>query len=260
MEKLTMCNIVLTQGETSDLYEIFSKNSLKDFIGEYRITDGEGNILKTQPLGHTAEIKNSDSIFEDNLVYTLSGAEFDIISGINEYRTTEKTFNHKIRLDKIEKNILNESLVLEGKVYDEVFIDTVKKKIDVEPEEEQYIVDGSEKDTDDGTIVILHKLEETPIPNVEVTITFTSVDKETSRTIKAVTDEKGKFQTTLYLGNTVKQEAGQGLTLVISEDITKSLNQGRYVLTVTVKKLNNLDEVVFCKEILQTKLDINEKI
>ena len=260
MEKLSIPNIVLTQGETSDTFEIYSKDSLKDFTASFRITNSDGTSLKTKDLSHTKEIKNQDSIFNDNLVYTLTGKEFEIINGINEYTTTEPTFNHKIRLDKIEKDTLSETLTLKGKVFDEEYVDTVKNRTDVTPEEEQYIVESSDITTEDGTIVILHKLEETGIANVEVTITFTSTDKEESRSVKAVTTSDGTFSAELYLGDTIKQEAGQGFVFVIPEDITSALDKGRYMLTVTVSKTNSLDEVVFCKEIIQTKLDINEKL
>ena len=260
MEKLSIPNIVLTQGETSDTFEIYSKDSLKDFTASFRITNSDGTSLKTKDLSHTKEIKNQDSIFNDNLVYTLTGKEFEIINGINEYTTTEPVFNHKIRLDKIEKDTLSETLTLKGKVFDEEYVDTVKNRLDVAPEEEQYIVESSDITTEDGTIVILHKLEETGVANVEVTITFTSTDKEESRSVKAVTTSDGTFSAELYLGNTTKQEAGQGFVFVITEDITSALDKGRYMLTVTVSKKNTLDEVVFCKEIIQTKLDINEKL
>ena len=121
MEKLSIPNIVLTQGETSDTFEIYSKDSLKDFTASFRITNSDGTSLKTKDLSHTKEIKNQDSIFNDNLVYTLTGKEFEIICGINEYTTTEPTFNHKIRLDKIEKDTLSETLTLKGKVFDEEY-------------------------------------------------------------------------------------------------------------------------------------------
>ena len=39
MEKLSIPNIVLTQGETSDTFEIYSKDSLKDFTASFRITN-----------------------------------------------------------------------------------------------------------------------------------------------------------------------------------------------------------------------------
>ena len=163
-------------------------------------------------------------------------------------------------LDKIEKEALSEKLTLKGKVFDESYIDTVKKKSEVSPEEEKYVVKGSEEGSDSETTVILHKLVETGVANVEVTITFTSTDKEISRSVKAVTTSDGTFSAELYLGDTIKQEAGQGFVFVIPEDITSALDKGRYMLTITVSKTNNLDEVVFCKEIIQTKLDINEKL
>ena len=260
MEKLSIPNIVLTQSETSDTFEIYSKDSLKDYKASFRITNSDGTPLKTKELSHTKEIKNQDSIFNDNLVYTLTGKEFEIINGINEYKTTEPVFNHKIRLDKIEKETLSEKLTLKGKVFDESYIDTVKKKSEVSPEEEKYVVKGSEEGSDSETTVILHKLVETGVANVEVTITFTSTEKEISRSVKAVTSSDGTFSAELYLGNTIKQEAGQGFVFVIPEDITSALDKGRYMLTVTVSKTNSLDEVVFCKEIIQTKLDINEKL
>ena len=72
MEKISIPNIVLTQGETSDTFEIYSKDSLKDFKASFRITNSDGTSLKTKELSHTKEIKNQDSIFNDNLVYTLT--------------------------------------------------------------------------------------------------------------------------------------------------------------------------------------------
>lgn len=260
MEKLNLPNIVLTQGETSDIYEIYSKESLKDYTAEYRVTNADGVALQTKTLEHTKEVKNQDNIFNDNLVYTLSGKEFEILNGINEFNTAEKPFTHKISLETITKDKLKEELSLEGLVYDEEYVDTVKNKADLTEDEKQYVVEGSDKEQNGNTTVILHKLVKKPVQNVEVTITFSSTDKEISRTAVANSGVDGKFTAKLFLGSTIKQEAGVGFEFIITEDISKALQKGRYLLTLTVSKKNTLDEIIFSKEIIQTKLDINEKL
>ena len=84
MEKLSIPNIVLTQGETSDTFEIYSKDSLKDYKASFRITNSDGTPLKTKELSHTKQIKNQDSIFNENLIlkstiYVLSSLVVTLI-------------------------------------------------------------------------------------------------------------------------------------------------------------------------------------
>ena len=109
-------------------------------------------------------------------------------------------------------------------------------------------------------MVILRKESKVGVPNVEFTITYTSIEKETSRSVKVVTDSNGEFSGSIFLGDTIKEEAGKEFVFMIPANMTEDLKEGLYVVTVTVKRTNESDEVIFCREIIQTKLDINSRI
>lgn len=256
-------NIVLTKGESSEVFEIFSRESLQDFKAFYRITDGAGVIKFEGELCKTPEVKNTDSIFGDHLTYSLDGVEYENVNHIQEFKVPTPIFNHKIKIDNLEKHELNETVDFTGKVYDVKMIDTIKKKDEITPDEEKYIVEEYTETSTGEIMVILRKNDEVGVPNCEVFATFTSIEKETSRKTNAFTNASGEFSGSLYLGNTIKTESGKGFIFMIPSTVTENLDKGRYVVTVTVQKIDRLDpdeKVLYSKEILQTKLDINEKI
>ena len=244
-------NIVLTQGESSPKYEIYSTNSLEGFTAEFRITNEKKEVIKSSALERTKEIKNNDSIYKDHLVSKLEG---------REYNSTDSNFNHKIELTAEEKKELSESIEFSGLCYDLEMVDTVKKKDEMTPEEEKFKVKEYQDDGTSEMMVILRKESKVGVPNIEVTITYTSIEKETSRSVKVVTDSNGEFSGSIFLGDTIKEEAGKGFVFMIPANMTEDLKEGLYVVTVTVKKTNSSDEVIFCREIIQTKLDINSRL
>ena len=116
-----------------------------------------------------------------------------------------------------------------------------------------------EVDSSSGEDVIVTKEKKTPLENAQVSVSLMSVAKEITRTGKAVSTTDGSFTAKVFLGATIKLESGRGFLLKIDSDVTRSLDKGRYYLTMIVSKEENDGTTSFLKEIIQTKLDINDK-
>lgn len=299
MALISINNIALTKGETSDIFEIFSKDSLKDYQAHFRITDSSRKELFKKRLQPTAEIKNSDGIFNDALFYELSGKTYDLIDGISEWNNRDKQFKGKIVLTNMVRDELRETIKFEGLVTqdgDVVISSPTPPASDETSTSNPTIDDGADKTNgytwfntttselftwdgslwngNKGTKVSIDGVQTNPIQqistvdanvssypakNVEVTLNFVSSDKEYSRQTKAVSDENGIFKGEIFLGDTVRQERGFGFVFSIPSTITDGLNSGRYVVTVVCEKFDDMGNCVFSKEIIQTNLDINER-
>lgn len=296
MALITLNNISLVKGETSDVYEIFSKDSLKDYQAHFRISDSSRKELFKKKISGTDEIKNNDGIFNDALFYELTGKKYDLIDGVNEYNERDKQFNGQIKFTSLVRDELKETIKFEGIVFNsesEVIATPTPPRSDENSTSNPTFDDGDSKANgyrwynsttgelftwsgtewsgDKGTTIDIDGEKsnpinivqtapvDTPVANVEVTVKFISSEKEYSRTVKAVSDEDGTFRGEIFLGDTVRQEKGFGFTFSIPSAITEQLNRGRYVVTVVVEKYDGMGTCVFCKEVLQAKLDIDDK-
>lgn len=238
MKFLDIGNIVLTKGESSDLYEISSDTSLSDYKGKLRISNQKGIILE-EDLKHSPEIKNNDNIFDDDLIINYKAEKFDFSGGVqDETQPSDKDFIHKIKINEIQKDRLTEEATISGKVYKTEFQDT--------------IVPGSPN-------TLVSQEVEIGLKDVKVIVSLTSETKEITREASAFTNADGDFNLKIFLGETIKQPANQNILFQISSSTSESLDAGRYFLTLTIFK-EELDKTIsFQKEVLQTKLDINER-
>lgn len=239
MKFLDIGNIVLTKGESSDVYEITSDTPLADYKGTLRISDKTG-VKHEAELKHTKEVKNDDNIYKDNLTINYMAEKFDFKGNIYDETTpNEEDFRYKISITSIEKEELTEIATIKGKI--------------VEPQVRDTLDDSSERE------VLVSRAVETPIENAEVTISLTSDEKEITREGKAYSSSTGEFTIQIYLGSTTKVPAKNGLVFVIPSEASAKLDAGRYYCTVTITKEELDKSISFQKEVLQTKLDINEK-
>ena len=231
-------NIVLTKGETSDLYEISSDTSLSDYKGKLRISNQKG-IIHEADLKHSPEIKNDDNIFDDNLIINYKAEKFDFSGGVqDETQPNDKDFIHKIKISDIQKDRLTEEATITGKVYRIEYQDT--------------IIPGNPNTLETKEVEI-------GLKDVKVIVSLTSETKEITREASAFTNTDGDFNLKIFLGETIKQPANQNILFQISSKTSESLDAGRYFLTLTIFK-EELDKTIsFQKEVLQTKLDINER-
>ena len=299
MALISINNIALTKGETSDVFEIFSKDSLKDYQAHFRITDSSRKELFKKRLQPTQEIKNNDGIFNDALFYELSGKTYDLIDGVSEWNNRDKQFKGKIVLTNMVRDELRETLKFEGVVTqgEEVVVappstpssdetSTSNPTIDDGADKttgytwynttssELFTWDGTLWNGNKGTVVSVNGTQSnvtsqvstietdvvsSPAKNVEVTLNFVSSEKEYSRQVKAVSDENGIFKGEIFLGDTIRQERGFGFVFSIPSTTTEQLNSGRYVVTVVCEKFDDMGNCVFSKEIIQTNLDINDR-
>lgn len=244
MREIELENIVLTKGESSDLYEITSSESLKDYSAKVRISDSSG-IKKEFDLEKTKKVLNDDSILNDEIAYTLTFKKIEFLEDIEEVNFKAELENFKHEVQKLEKNSMNESVTITGLVYREVEKEVQVPLVPDSPEA------GSRSEL---------KIVKEPLPNVEVSVVFASKDKEISRENKIVTKEDGIFSIEVFLGNTIKVEENNGFIFQIPSSITEALDKGRYFLTLTITKKELDGTISFQKEIIQTKLDINEKL
>lgn len=240
MKFLDVGNIVLTKGESSDVYEITSDTSLADYKGFLRISDSKG-VKHEEQLKHSKEVKNNDSIFHDNLNITYTADKFDFGGNIqDDTHPNEEVLVSYIRIDDIKKNELQETATVTGKVYTTSTQDTLENR-------------------DGGGDVLVSKEVETGVKNAQVTVTLTSDTKEITREGKGVTNQDGDFSIEIFLGASTKYEKGRAIIFEIPNAVTEKLDAGRYYCTVTIKKEELDKSISFQKEILQTKLDLNEK-
>ena len=238
MKFLDIGNIILTKGESSDLYEISSDTSLSDYKGNLRISNQKGVILE-EALKHSQEIKNDDNIFNDNLIINYKAERYDFAGGVqDETQPSDKEFIHKIKIYEIQKDRLTEEATITGKVYRIEYQDT--------------IIPGNPNTLESKEVEI-------GLKDVKVIVSLTSEAKEITREATTFTNTNGEFTLKIYLGNTIKSPANQNLLFQISSKVSESLDVGRYFLTLTIFK-EELDKTIsFQKEVLQTKLDINER-
>lgn len=237
MKFLDIGNIVLTKGETSDLYEISSDTSLSDYKGKLRISNQKGIIFE-EALKHSQEIKNDDNIFNDNLIINYKAERYNFAGGVQDETQPNKEFIHKIKINDIQKDKVTEEARITGKVYRIEYQDT--------------IIPGNPNTLETKEVEI-------GLKDVKVIISLTSEAKEITREATTFTNTDGEFTLKIYLGNTIKSPANQNLLFQISSKTSESLDAGRYFLTLTIFK-EELDKTIsFQKEVLQTKLDINER-
>ena len=237
MKFLDIGNIVLTKGETSDLYEISSDTSLSDYKGKLRISNQKGIILE-EALKHSQEIKNDDNIFNDNLIINYKAERHNFAGGVQDETKPNKEFIHKIKINDIQKYRVTEEATITGKVYRIEYQDT--------------IIPGNPNTLETKEVEI-------GLKDVKVIVSLTSETKEITREATTFTNNDGEFTLKIYLGNTIKSPANQNLLFQISSKTSESLDAGRYFLTLTIFK-EELDKTIsFQKEVLQTKLDINER-
>lgn len=238
MKFLDIGNIVLTKGESSDVYEITSDTTLADYNGYLRISDNSG-IKHEETLKHSKEVKNDDAIIDDELIVNYKAEKFDYAGNINDNTQPDTDASTKIRINDIQKDKMREKATVTGKV----FVTETKDTID----------DSTGRD------VITTQEVETGIANAQVTVSLTSESKEITREAKGTTNNDGNFSIDIYLGASVRQEQNNSIIFEISSAVTEKLDAGRYYCTVTIKKEELDKSVSFQKEIIQTKLDINEK-
>ena len=237
MKFLDIGNIVLTKGESSDLYEISSDTSLSDYKGKLRISNQKGIILE-EALKHSQEIKNDDNIFNDNLIINYKVERYNFAGGVQDETQPNKEFIHKIKINDIQKDRVTEEATITGKVYRIEYQDT--------------IIPGNPNTLETKEVEI-------GLKDVKVIVSLTSEAKEITREATTFTNNDGEFTLKIYLGNTIKSPANQNLLFQISSKTSESLDAGRYFLTLTIFK-EELDKTIsFQKEVLQTKLDINER-
>ena len=237
MKFLDIGNIVLTKGESSDLYEISSDTSLSDYKGKLRISNQKGIILE-EALKHSQEIKNDDNIFHDNLIINYKVERYNFAGGVQDETQPNKEFIHKIKINDIQKDRVTEEATITGKVYRIEYQDT--------------IIPGNPNTLETKEVEI-------GLKDVKVIVSLTSEAKEITREATTFTNNDGEFTLKIYLGNTIKSPANQNLLFQISSKTSESLDAGRYFLTLTIFK-EELDKTIsFQKEVLQTKLDINER-
>ena len=237
MKFLDIGNIVLTKGETSDLYEISSDTSLSGYKGKLRISNQKGIILE-EALKHSPEIKNDDNIFNDNLIINYKAERYNFAGGVQDETKPNKEFIHKIKINDIQKDKVTEEATITGKVYRIEYQDT--------------IIPGNPNTLETKEVEI-------GLKDVKVIVSLTSEAKEITREATTFTNTDGEFTLKIYLGNTIKSPANQNLLFQISSKTSESLDAGRYFLTLTIFK-EELDKTIsFQKEVLQTKLDINER-
>lgn len=237
MKFLDIGNIVLTKGESSDLYEISSDTSLSDYKGKLRISNQKGIILE-EALKHSQEIKNDDNIFNDNLIINYKAERYNFAGGVQDETQPNKEFIHKIKINDIQKDRVTEEATITGKVYRIEYQDT--------------IIPGNPNTLETKEVEI-------GLKDVKVFVSLTSEAKEITREATTFTNNDGEFTLKIYLGNTIKSPANQNLLFQISSKTSESLDAGRYFLTLTIFK-EELDKTIsFQKEVLQTKLDINER-
>ena len=235
--KIDIGNLVLTKGESSDLYEITSNVSLKDYKAKIRISNPDITPIEKE-LKHLPEVKNDDSIYNDESIISYSAKTYNYDGEVNDSSNTE-TINTRIEIESVTKDKLTETATIKGKVYKIEYVDEV--------------------DSSSGEEVIITKEKKTPLENAQVSVSLMSVAKEITRTGKAVSTADGSFTAKVFLGATIKLESGRGFLLKIDSDVTRSLDKGRYYLTMIVSKEEQDGTTSFLKEIIQTKLDINDK-
>lgn len=235
--KIDIGNLVLTKGESSDLYEITSNVSLKDYKAKIRISSPDIAPIEKE-LKHLPEVKNDDSIYNDESIISYSAKTYNYDGEVNDSSNTE-TINTRIEIESVTKDKLTETATIKGKVYKIEYADEV--------------------DSSSGEDVIVTKEKKTALENAQVSVSLMSVAKEITRTGKAVSTADGSFTAKVFLGATIKLESGRGFLLKIDSDVTRSLDKGRYYLTMIVSKEEQDGTTSFLKEIIQTKLDINDK-
>ena len=240
MRFLDIGNIVLTKGESSDLFEITSDTSLSDYKAKMRISNPSG-VEHEEELKHSQEVKNNDSIFNDDLIVNYKAEKYSFAGSIQDETQTEVPFIHKIKITDIQKDSLNEEATITGKVFKIETKDTVTPGVPPTPD------------------AITTKEVEVAIENAKVTVSLTSETKQITREGTALTNSSGEFTIKIFLGETVRVPARQAILFQIPSSLSKTLDAGRYYCTVTVFKEELDKSISFQKEVLQTKLDINEK-
>ena len=240
MRFLDIGNIVLTKGESSDLFEITSDTSLSDYKAKMRISNPSG-VEHEEELKHSQEVKNNDSIFNDDLIVNYKAEKYSFAGSIQDETQTEVPFIHKIKITDIQKDSLNEEATITGKVFKIETKDTVTPGVPPTP----------------GAITTQEV--EVGIENAKVTVSLTSETKQITREGTALTNSSGEFTIKIFLGETVRVPARQAILFQIPSSLSKTLDAGRYYCTVTVFKEELDKSISFQKEVLQTKLDINEK-
>lgn len=240
MRFLDIGNIVLTKGESSDLFEITSDTSLSDYKAKMRISNPSG-VEHEEELKHSQEVKNNDSIFNDDLIVNYKAEKYSFAGSIQDETQTEVPFIHKIKITDIQKDSLNEEATITGKVFKIETKDTVTPGVPPTPD------------------AITTQEVEVGIENAKVTVSLTSETKQITREGTALTNSSGEFTIKIFLGETVRVPARQAILFQIPSSLSKTLDAGRYYCTVTVFKEELDKSISFQKEVLQTKLDINEK-
>lgn len=240
MRFLDIGNIVLTKGESSDLFEITSDTSLSDYKGKMRISNPSG-VKHEEDLKHSAEIKNNDNIFNDDLIVNYVAEKYSFAGSIQDENQVETPFVYEIRIDDIQKDELNEEATITGKVFNIETRDTVTTGAPIAPD------------------AITTQEVEVGIENAKVTVSLTSEEKEITREGSALTNTDGEFTMKIFLGETIRVPAKEAILFQISSALSETLEAGRYYCTVTVYKEELDKSISFQKEVLQTKLDINEK-
>ena len=240
MRFLDIGNIVLTKGESSDLFEITSDTSLSDYKAKMRISNPSG-VEHEEELKHSQEVKNNDSIFNDDLIVNYKAEKYSFAGSIQDETQTEVPFIHKIKITDIQKDSLNEEATITGKVFKIETKDTVTPGVPPTPD------------------AITTQEVEVAIENAKVTVSLTSETKQITREGTALTNSSGEFTIKIFLGETVRVPARQAILFQIPSSLSKTLDAGRYYCTVTVFKEELDKSISFQKEVLQTKLDINEK-
>ena len=240
MRFLDIGNIVLTKGESSDLFEITSDTSLSDYKAKMRISNPSG-VEHEEELKHSQEVKNNDSIFNDDLIVNYKAEKYSFAGSIQDETQTEVPFIHKIKITDIQKDPLTEEATITGKVFKIETKDTVTPGVPPTPD------------------AITTQEVEVAIENAKVTVSLTSETKQITREGTALTNSSGEFTIKIFLGETVRVPARQAILFQIPSSLSKTLDAGRYYCTVTVFKEELDKSISFQKEVLQTKLDINEK-
>ena len=269
---LDIGNLELTQGESSDRFEITSNDSLEKYKAILRISKGDGVALHESELEKTPEVLNNDNIFDEDTILSYNARMFDYKGNINDSKPDSETFEYDIKIDSISKDKLTEKATIKGTIFKSEVKDTLNPPNSgggtQTPDSSQTQTPDSSQTTQPTapstravqTNVLYSVTTQIPIENAEVELILTAPNKEISRSIKCYSDDKGEFTAEIFLGSTIKAEKNRGFIFEISNEVTEKVGAGRFYCIVNIVKEELDGTISYSKEIIRTKIEINQKL
>lgn len=263
MKFLDIGNISLTQGESSDEFEISSNISLSEYKGKYRISD-ESGVKHEGDLAYSKEVKNNDSIVDDEVVISYFADKYDYNANVRDPSKAE-VFEYKIEIIDVTRDKLKETATIKGKIYKSETQDTIQPPqtttppaTDTQnPDNKDESKDNTQKQTTGLSVAaVITKEVQKPIENALVTISLTSTQKEITKFGTGVSQQDGTFTIEINTGATIKIPAKNSLVFNIPNEVTAKIVPGRYYCVVTIYKEELDGKVSYSREVIQTKLDI----